>query len=130
MGGGQGLSVFVQQNLVSTMAKIDGAFSILAFAGDEAVGLINCMPGFSTFNCRPLINIHDVIVKTDFRGKNLSYNMFLLVEKKAVELGCCKLTLEVLEGNRSARLAYQKVGFTAYELDPEMGQALFWEKKL
>ncbi len=43
---------------------------------------------------------------------------------------CCKLTLEVLEGNHIAQAAYTKFGFSGYELDPEMGRALFWEKKL
>ena len=52
------------------------------------------------------------------------------VEQIAIERGCCKLTLEVLEGNQAAQNSYQKFGFSAYELDPEMGRALFWDKKL
>ncbi|MFT5635935.1 MAG: hypothetical protein ACI89T_001390 [Cognaticolwellia sp.] len=40
------------------------------------------------------------------------------------------MTLEVLEGNKVAKNAYQKVGFGSYVLDPEMGQAVFWQKKL
>ena len=52
------------------------------------------------------------------------------VELLARDRGCCKLTLEVLEGNAVARSAYEKFGFTGYELDPAMGKAHFWEKKL
>ena len=37
-------------------------------------------------------------------------------------LGCCKLTLEVLEGNKLAQAAYIANGFAGYQLDPEMGQ--------
>lgn len=37
-------------------------FSVLAFDADQPVGLINAIEGFSTFACKPLINIHDVIV--------------------------------------------------------------------
>jgi ribosomal protein S18 acetylase RimI-like enzyme len=52
------------------------------------------------------------------------------VEEIAVELGCCKLTLEVLEGNHIAQAAYKSFGFNGYELNPQTGRALFWEKKL
>jgi len=51
-------------------------------------------------------------------------------EKIARESGCCKITLEVLEGNHVARAAYSAFGFKGYELDPKMGKALFLEKKL
>jgi hypothetical protein len=51
-------------------------------------------------------------------------------ENLAIDLGCCKLTLEVLEGNHVAHAAYLSAGFSGYELNPEMGKALFWEKKL
>jgi len=50
------------------------------------------------------------------------------VEKIAKERGCCKLTLEVLEGNCSAKKSYEKFGFSGYELDSEVGKALFWQK--
>jgi ribosomal protein S18 acetylase RimI-like enzyme len=56
--------------------------------------------------------------------------MFSEVEKLAQEKGCCKLTLEVLEGNEIAKNAYTKFGYSGYELEPEMGKAIFWQKKL
>lgn len=130
MGGGRELSDHVRQNLVAALSTIPGAFSILAYDGDTAVGLINCFESFSTFACRPLINIHDVIVSSDHRGRGVVNLMLSKVEQIAIEKGCCKLTLEVLDGNRSAKLSYQKFGFSGYELDPVSGQAHFWEKKL
>jgi hypothetical protein len=56
--------------------------------------------------------------------------MLQYVENIAVEKGCCKIILEMLEGNRVAKHAYLKFGFAGYELDPKMGKALFWEKTL
>ncbi len=52
------------------------------------------------------------------------------VEEVAQKLGCCKITLEVLEGNIVAKRAYENFGFVGYELDPEMGKAMFMEKKM
>ena len=56
--------------------------------------------------------------------------MLAEVESIARDHDCCKLTLEVLEGNHIAKNAYQKLGFAGYELDPDTGQAVFWQKSL
>ena len=49
-------------------------------------------------------------------------------ERIAVELGCCKITLEVLDGNAPAKAAYEKFGFASYELDPAVGGAVLAEE--
>uniref|UniRef100_UPI0035583619 GNAT family N-acetyltransferase n=2 Tax=Pseudomonadota TaxID=1224 RepID=UPI0035583619 len=59
-----------------------------------------------------------------------SQKMLAKVEEIARQRGCCKLTLEVLEGNEVAKAAYQKQGFDGYQLDPQMGRAMFWQKVL
>ena len=68
------------------------------------------------------------MVVNDFRGLGISQLMLAKVEELGKEKGCCKLTLEVLQGNEVACHAYIKFGFDAYELDPKMGKALFWQK--
>ena len=130
MGGEEALSDEVKKNLVPTLAKRTDVFTILCYVDGEAAGIINCVEGFSTFSCKPLINIHDCCVLAKYRGLGISLKLFAEVEKVATEKGCCKLTLEVLQGNDVAKKAYEKLGFAGYELDPTLGHALFWEKKL
>lgn len=130
MGGGSELTEFVKQNLVSELQKRPGVHAILAFIDRQPAGLVICMEGFSTFACKPLLNVHDVVVVQKFRGRGLSKSLLAKAEELAVELGCCKLTLEVLEGNSVAQKAYTAAGFVGYELNPRMGKALFWQKKL
>jgi ribosomal protein S18 acetylase RimI-like enzyme len=130
MGGGQSLSADTLQQLAGELAKRPYAFSVLAFVSGQPVGVVNCFEGFSTFACRPLVNIHDVAVLKEWRGKGISQKMLAKVEEIARQRGCCKLTLEVLQGNTVAQGAYRKMGFAGYELDPEMGQAMFWQKTL
>ncbi|BAP45074.1 GNAT family N-acetyltransferase [Pseudomonas sp. 21LCFQ02] len=130
MGGGESLSLDTRQQLASELAKRPHAFSVLAFIAGEPVGLVNCFEGFSTFVCRPLVNIHDVVVLSSHRGLGISQKMLAKVEEIARQRGCCKLTLEVLEGNEVAKAAYQKQGFDGYQLDPQMGRAMFWQKVL
>ena len=129
-GGGQPLADFAKQHLVAELAARPQAFSVLAFDGTQPVGLINCIEGFSTFACRPLVNVHDVVVLASHRGRRVGEQMLTLVEQLARERGACKLTLEVLQGNRSAITLYERVGFAAYQLDPAMGQAQFLQKLL
>ena len=130
MGGNEALSDYVAQNLVHELSNRRDAISVLAYVEGQPAGLLNCFEGFSTFNCKPLINIHDLIVATEFRGLGLSTKMLTMVEEIAKEKDCCKLTLEVLQNNIIAINAYRKFGFSPYELDPVMGRAEFWEKKL
>ncbi|ELS01609.1 acetyltransferase [Xenococcus sp. PCC 7305] len=130
MGGGKGLSSYVKANLPTELAKRKSAHVILAFVDEQPAGLMVCFEGFSTFACKPLLNIHDLMVALPYRGKGLSKLLLRKAEEIARHLGCCKLTLEVLEGNQVAQSAYKACGFSGYELNPQMGKALFWEKKL
>ena len=129
-GGSQGLSAEVKQNLPAALAARPTAHVFLAMNGEESAGLVISFEGFSTFQCRPLLNIHDVVVAERYRGQGLSKCLLAAVEEMAVRLGCCKLTMEVLEGNTIAQAAYRSLGFDGYQLDPTLGKALFWEKKL
>ncbi|MEZ5701875.1 MAG: GNAT family N-acetyltransferase [Burkholderiaceae bacterium] len=106
------------------------AYSVLAFDGDAPVGLVNCIEGFSTFACKPLVNVHDVAVLASHRGRGIAAQMLALAERIALERGAVKLTLEVLSGNHGAISLYQRMGFAAYQLDPSMGTATFMQKYL
>jgi ribosomal protein S18 acetylase RimI-like enzyme len=130
MGGGEELSDYTKENLASEILKRSDTTVILAFDDDKPAGLINCIEGFSTFLSKPLMNIHDVYVDVNYRGTGLVKQLLQAAEDLAIEKQCCKVTLEVLEGNEPAKSAYLKFGFEGYELDPKIGKAMFWQKKL
>lgn len=130
MGGGQPLNDEVKHNIVKELSKFPHAFSVLAYVDGQPAGLINCFESFSTFLCKPLINIHDVVVLDKYRGTGISQKLLEKVEEIARAKGCCKMTLEVLSNNNIAKSAYRKFGFSGYELDPKAGVAQFWQKKL
>lgn len=130
MGGGEPLTTETKKHLASELQKRSFMTSLIAYVDGKPAGLANCIESFSTFACKPILNIHDMAVSIDFRGLGLSQKLLDAVEQLAREMGCSKVTLEVLSGNKVAMNAYQKFGFTGYELDPAMGKAEFWEKKL
>ncbi|MDB5886440.1 MAG: GCN5-related N-acetyltransferase [Polaromonas sp.] len=129
-GGGQALSAFTKTHLVAELAARPQAFSVLAYSDGQPVGLVNCIEGFSTFTCRPLVNVHDVAVLASHRGRRVAEQMLALAETLARERGACKLTLEVLQGNARAIRLYERMGFAGYELNPAMGKAQFFQKWL
>ena len=129
-GGGEPLSDFAKTNLVRELAARPQAYSVLAFDGEQPVGLVNCIEGFSTFACRPLVNLHDVAVIASHRGRGIAEQMLREAERIAVERGAVKMTLEVLAGNAPAMKLYQRIGFAGYQLDPAMGSASFLQKWL
>lgn len=130
LGGGEPLPAAVSERLCDALAEQGNALTVLALQDGDAVGLINALVGFSTFKAQPLLNVHDVIVRPSWRGQGIAARMLAAVEAEARQRGCCKLTLEVLEGNRAARSCYQQFGFADYQLRPEYGAARFMEKPL
>ncbi len=129
-GGGQPLSDFARTHLVQELAARPQAYSVLAFDGAQPVGLVNCIEGFSTFACRPLVSVHDVVVLASHRGRRVGELMLAEVEAIARERGACKLTLEVLQGNTPAIKLYERIGFAGYQLAPALGNAQFLQKWL
>lgn len=130
MGGGQAIDEQLLQLLPEAMHQQAGAVSFIAWVDQRAVALINAFPGFSTFAVKPLLNIHDIIVHPEFRGQGIAKQLLAAVEGHARDLYCCKLTLEVLSENTTAKKAYSNFGFVVYQLDPDQGHAEFWQKKL
>jgi ribosomal protein S18 acetylase RimI-like enzyme len=129
-GGGEPLSDFARANLVQALTSRPQAYSVLAFDGEQPVGLVNCIEGFSTFACKPLVNVHDVAVLASHRGRGVAEQMLALAQQIAQERGAVKMTLEVLSGNTPAVTLYRRMGYQGYQLDPAMGTAQFFQKWL
>jgi GNAT superfamily N-acetyltransferase len=130
MGGGEGLSNYAKLHLIGVMREVPGFHGALAWLDGEAVGLIDCFAGFSTFAAKPLLNVHDIVVHESLRGRGIGQALLAWAEERARQLGCCKLTLEVLSNNTRAMAAYKQAGFAPYILDPAAGHALLMQKYL
>lgn len=129
MGGGEPLAEDAKARLPGDLAANPQAFSLIARLDGRAVGLANCFIGYSTFAAAPLVNIHDLAVLPDTRGKGIGKALMAAIEAEALKRGACKITLEVLSGN-PARHLYAAQGYGDYQLDPATGHALFWQKRL
>ena len=130
MGGSAPLAAAVREQLIAGLRGHPTTLILLAYLDGRAVGIATCFLGFSTFAARPLINVHDLAVLPEFRGRGIGRQLLAAVETKARELGCCKLTLEVQEFNRRARQTYEGAGFRQASCGEANGGALFYAKPL
>lgn len=129
-GRGHGLEAAVRHELPAVLAAHPHYCGWLAFVGDQPAGVLNGFVGVSTFKARPLLNIHDIAVSPRWQRRGIGRALLAAAQTEASARGCCKLTLEVLQGNSGALAAYAQAGFEPYELDPAMGRAVFLEKPL
>ena len=129
-GSGRPLDDEVRKQLPGLLKTQPHYLGLLAFVDDRPAGLANCFLGVSTFRARPLLNIHDIAVTAALRRRGVGAALLARIEAEARVLGCCKITLEVLEGNGAALAAYRQAGFARYALDPAMGGAVFLEKAI
>ncbi len=130
MGEAKPLDPDVRARLIPGLQKHSTTLIFLAFDGDRPVGAAVCFIGFSTFAAKPLINIHDFVVLPASRGKGVGRRLLDAVEGKARELGCCKLTLEVMDNNHHALRMYRAAGFVRYAPQEKTGTAIFMSKPL
>lgn len=111
-GGAAPLPRDVQGRLVDGLRAHPTTLVLLAFADGVPVGVAVCFVGFSTFQARPLLNVHDLAVLPSHRGRGVGRALLAAVEARARARGCCKITLEVLETNHRARALYASCGLT------------------
>jgi ribosomal protein S18 acetylase RimI-like enzyme len=130
MGNGRPLPREVLDQLIPGLRSHPTTLIFLAHVEGQAAGIATCFRGFSTFSARPLINIHDLAVVESHRGRGIGRQLLEAVERKARELGCCKVTLEVQENNTLARGVYQRAGFAQGTYAETTGGSLFYWKML
>ncbi|HRX11880.1 MAG TPA: GNAT family N-acetyltransferase [Draconibacterium sp.] len=125
MGNNRPMRKELAPKIISGLKKHARFLGFFVLADDQFAGLANCNINFSTFQAKPIINIHDFVVAPEFR--NLGAGEYLLdaILKYASSNGFCRVNLEVREDNLAAKSLYKKMGFS--DCVPKM---LFWEKKV
>jgi ribosomal protein S18 acetylase RimI-like enzyme len=118
-GDGRPLDESVKASLIDGLIAHGRARVYLAYEGEVPAGLAICFVGFSTFKARPLINVHDLTVAPEFRGRGIGKALLDAVADDARRLGYCKVTLEVRADNATALALYRRAGFRTSEPAPQ-----------
>jgi ribosomal protein S18 acetylase RimI-like enzyme len=110
-GMGAPLSSESEERLIDNIRAHPGVVVLLAYDGGELAGSALCVLSFSSFMAMPILNIHDLVVLPEKRGRGLGSALIQAAEQRAADLGCCDLSLEVSENNPEARRLYERLGF-------------------
>ena len=129
MGSGRPLPPETRQALIPGLKQLPTTTIFLAYQEGQAIGIAVCFRGFSTFAARPLINIHDLAVLPQHRGRGVGRRLLEAVERKAQALDCCKITLK---WPRTTTRPGGSIGprDSRRRCAPEAGGALFMSKPL
>jgi ribosomal protein S18 acetylase RimI-like enzyme len=125
MGNGLALSLKDQENLLEGLKNHPASMILFIAVEKEIVGLATCFINFSTFKAMPYLNIHDLVVHREHRGRGLARKILDKCIEIAQNRGYCKVTLEVREDNEVAKSLYKHLGFK--DSEPPMH---FWTKTL
>jgi GNAT superfamily N-acetyltransferase len=124
MGGGNLLSQEEQQRLIEGLSNHPKSIVLLAHeATDVFTGLLTAFENFSTFTVSPMINIHDVFVFKEHRGKGVGRQLMNAIIDEAKKRKCSRITLEVRKDNINAQALYRSLGFE------EVEQGMFYWRK-
>ena len=115
--GGQSapLSEHARAALAPGLRVHPAAFALLAWLDGVAVGAAVCVWGFSTFTGCPSLNVHDLAVQPDHRGRGVGHLLLEEIERRARARGSSKLTLEVHATNEGAMRLYRRFGFGPWD---------------
>lgn len=125
MGGNTALTEDVRVNLISRLSTVDSRFVLLARVDGQPAGLAIAFRVFSTFRAAPVLNLHDLAVHPDFRGRGIGRELLKRIETHARQTGCCRVSLEVRRDNETAQGLYRSEGFA-----PGIPPQEFWTKPL
>lgn len=115
IGGGGVMPLEIRERVVPGLLQCSNRCVFFAVPnGPEqstVYGMAVCFVNYSTFKAKPLINIHDLAVKTEFQGAGIGKLLLDTVIAYARSKDYCAVTLEVRRDNHRARALYTKYGF-------------------
>lgn len=99
------------KKLIEDMKSHPTSITLFILSDNKPVGLVNAYMNYSTFRLKQYINIHDVFVEPEYRGRGLSKKLISKMKEIAKDNGCCKISLEVRHDNIPAQMCYKSQGF-------------------
>ena len=78
------------------------AQALIAYEEDNPIAFAVYFFNFSTFEGLPGLYLEDIYVRPPFRGKGIGRQLFSFLANVALEAGCSRIELSVLDWNEQA----------------------------
>jgi GNAT superfamily N-acetyltransferase len=106
------------------------AEALIAYQAETPVGFAVYSFNFSSYQAAPSLYLEDIFVRPAYRGLGVGRQLFVFLALKALERGCTRLNLSVLNWNESAITFYKKLqaapltDWTTFRLEQPQLEAL------
>lgn len=101
----------IGQGVIDGMQSLGTARVYFCQAEGEPCGIAVCFLGYSTYQQKVLLNIHDYYIRQGHRGQGLGRRFLQYIEGECRSSGYGRITLEVYDDNPRARQLYASSGF-------------------
>ena len=119
-----GTTKYTREELLDIFANDETPVFLAVDENDEMMGYVFCIiqdPPFSTNMVQfKTLFIDDFGVVEKHRGRHIATKMFEFIKEEAKRRGCYDVTLNVWEGNNSARKFYENMGMFVKETQMEL----------
>ncbi|MBQ4257707.1 MAG: GNAT family N-acetyltransferase [Clostridia bacterium] len=119
-----GTTKYTNEELIGILQNEKTPVYVAVDENDETVGYAFCILKEQPFsnNMVPFASlfIDDLCVDENCRGRHIGEALFRFVMQEAKRLGCYEVTLNVWEGNDSAKRFYEKMGMKTKESQLEL----------
>ena len=119
-----GTTKYTREELLGIFTNDETPVFLAVDENDEMMGYVFCViqdPPFTTNMIQfKTLFIDDFGVVEKYRGRHIATKMFEFIKEEAKRCGCYDVTLNVWEGNDSARKFYENVGMFVKETQMEI----------
>ena len=86
------------------------AQAVIVYEDNQPIAFAIYFFSYSTFSATPVLYLEDIFVKPSHRRSGIGRLLFSYLAKRALERGCGRLELSVLNWNKSAMDFYEQLG--------------------
>lgn len=119
-----------QNQLTAQLKSCNNALAFIARDGQRPVGVVLGFVNVYLFRAKPYANVHFIYVRPEQRCHGVARALMQAFERQALEIGCCKINLEVRQSNELAKGLYRALSYTPAVFGPTRDLLEFWEKDL
>lgn len=118
-----GTTKYTKEELMEIFNDANRPVYVAVDENDSVMGYAFCIKKKQPFSTNMVsfdsLFIDDLCVDQNIRGKHVGQKLFEHVKEEAKKMGCYEVTLNVWEGNDTARRFYEKMGMVPKETQME-----------
>ena len=122
------LSASIEPHVVKQLFELPYFHGFICCVDNKPAAFAVCFESYSTYRAKKVLNIHDFMVSSSYRGKGVGKALLSGIEQYCCDSGYLKITLEVDEDNVAAQNLYNACDYEDYQV--VLKGLLHWQKYL